>query len=327
VGSGNASLGFCAHDQGYDVFLGNFRGTKTKGHINPNITPQEYWAFTMNEHAFQDIPAFIKQIIEIKQQELHFENNVPEVPFKLSMISHSMGAGASLMYIVDSRLHHKPHHLTQAILLSPAGYHKDVPILMDVAGSSIDFMSKIAPSWAVLGIPTDHLQKLVTKMAMDAFNSGAISDLMLYFATKFVFGGDPLAHPLQRVPSLSYNLTGTSVMMCKHFWQIRSTNKFCAYDYGPEENLKLYGTPKPVDYLEHYDKIDIPIHFCIGLKDVLIPPTNVIHQYSILRRHHPNLAFLKASQAGHLEFTLGLDDNLLAYILEALKLERDGTVL
>lgn len=56
---------------GYDVFAGTFRGcSPIQGeHVDPNISRKEFWNFTVNEHAFQDLPAFIKKIREIKQEE------------------------------------------------------------------------------------------------------------------------------------------------------------------------------------------------------------------------------------------------------------------
>ncbi len=37
-----------------------------------------------------------------------------------------MGAMATLMYLIKSRLDKKPHYVSRAILLSPAGVHKTV---------------------------------------------------------------------------------------------------------------------------------------------------------------------------------------------------------
>eukprot|EP00961_Rhodomonas_salina_P133120 1791182-Rhodomonas_salina.1 len=35
-----------------------------------------------------------------------------------------------------------------------------------------------------------------------------------------------------------------------------------------EGNLKAYGTETPVDYMSHYNLVDIPIHFMAGVADV-----------------------------------------------------------
>jgi len=44
------SIAMRAYDQGYDVFLGNFRGAADQGHIHEKISPRDYWAYTINHH-------------------------------------------------------------------------------------------------------------------------------------------------------------------------------------------------------------------------------------------------------------------------------------
>lgn len=46
--------------------------------------------------------------------------------------------------------------------------------------------------------------------------------------------------------------------------------KFCAFDYGPTENLKVYGNSIPPDY--NVTKITIPVAFYYGLNDRLVSP-------------------------------------------------------
>jgi len=59
-----------AYDLGYDVYAGTLRGcAPTKEHVNKNISSKDYWNFTVNEHAFLDLPAFINKIREIKNKE------------------------------------------------------------------------------------------------------------------------------------------------------------------------------------------------------------------------------------------------------------------
>lgn len=83
-----------AYDLGYDVFLGNFRGVLHEGvrrHINEKISNREYWNFTTNDHAFSDIPAFIRNIQKIKEEELEETIDDPnDPPFTITSISHSV---------------------------------------------------------------------------------------------------------------------------------------------------------------------------------------------------------------------------------------------
>jgi hypothetical protein len=60
-----------AHNLGYDVFLGNFRGiyprklAKWKADSNAH-----YWNYNIDHLAKYDLASFMKKIIEVKTQEL-----------------------------------------------------------------------------------------------------------------------------------------------------------------------------------------------------------------------------------------------------------------
>ncbi|KAI3777477.1 hypothetical protein L1987_47277 [Smallanthus sonchifolius] len=109
------SPAFAAFDQGYDVFLGNFRGLVSREHVNKNLSSREYWRYSINEHGTEDIPAMIEKIHEVKTSELKSlsdrdtEQTNTEQPYKLCAIGHSLGGAAILMYIITRRVEQKPH--------------------------------------------------------------------------------------------------------------------------------------------------------------------------------------------------------------------------
>lgn len=67
------SLAFVLHDAGYDVWLGNVRGS-TWGLEHAHLDPSDdaFWQFTYDDMASKDIPAMYA-----KQTALHV-NSVPE---------------------------------------------------------------------------------------------------------------------------------------------------------------------------------------------------------------------------------------------------------
>lgn len=96
VSTGTRSLAFRLHDLGYDVYLGNLRGTTSselgQRHVDENISSRAYWSFckkaaaehffavdscthpcplsaAMNEHAMYDLPAFFRMIATVKRGE------------------------------------------------------------------------------------------------------------------------------------------------------------------------------------------------------------------------------------------------------------------
>jgi hypothetical protein len=97
---------------------------------------------------------------------------------------------------------------------------------------------------------------------------------------------------------------GLSMGLCKHFYMCYKDKKFEAYDYGKKKNLLVYGTEKPLNYLDHYHLIDIPIHYFISMNDMLIRADDILEHYNTLRKHHPELAFVKVFEGfSHIDFT------------------------
>ena len=64
---------------------------------------------------------------------------VPE-PYRLRVVAHSLGGAALLVYAVQCRRQHRPHHLYRLILLTPAGFLQKAPLVRI-------FLSRSMPSW------------------------------------------------------------------------------------------------------------------------------------------------------------------------------------
>lgn len=71
IATGASSLAFRAYDMNFDVWMGNLRGANgdERSHVNKNISSKEFWNFSINEHAFNDLPAFIQKIVQVKKEE------------------------------------------------------------------------------------------------------------------------------------------------------------------------------------------------------------------------------------------------------------------
>nr|CAD7415932.1 unnamed protein product [Timema poppensis] len=85
----NLSQAFILADAGYDVWLGNTRGsTYSKEHVSLQSTDNEFWDFSWHESGVYDLPAMIDYVLSTTSQS------------NLYYIGHSMGT--TMFYVMAS---------------------------------------------------------------------------------------------------------------------------------------------------------------------------------------------------------------------------------
>ncbi|MQL79519.1 hypothetical protein Taro_011964 [Colocasia esculenta] len=321
------SPAFAAFDQGYDVFLGNLRGLVSREHINKNISSRQYWKYSINEHATQDLPAIIDKIHEIKTSELKMfalesEDETSDQPYKLCTVCHSLGGAAMLMYVITCRIQEKPHQLSRLILLSPAGFHEDSTIAFTIVEH---FLLLFGPILAylipALYIPTRFFRMLVNKLARDFHNYPALGGLVQTLMS-YVAGGDSsnwigvLGLPHYNM----YDMPGLSLHVALHLAQMKRARKFIMYDFGSAAaNTEAYGSPQPLDLGQHYYLIDMPVDLVAGRRDQVIRPSMVKKHYRLMKRAGVEVSYNEFEYA-HLDFTFSHREELLAYVVSRIML-------
>ncbi|XP_020532360.1 lipase member N isoform X2 [Jatropha curcas] len=321
------SPAFAAYDQGYDVFLGNFRGLVSREHVDKNISSRKYWQYSINEHGTEDIPAMIEKIHQVKTAELKIsqpdleEEINGDQPYKLCAICHSLGGAGMLMYVITRRIDEKPHRLSRLICLSPAGFHHDSNLAFTAAEYLLLVLAPIlAPIVPGIYIPTRFFRMLLNKLARDFHNypavGGLVQTLMSYGA-----GGDSSNWVgVLGLPHYNMNdMPGLSLYVAHHLAQMKHAKKFIMYDYGSASaNMKVYGSPKPLDLGEFYGLIDIPVDLVAGKKDNVIRPSMVQQHYRLMKDAGVDVSYSEFEYA-HLDFTFSHHEELLAYVMSALK--------
>ncbi|GAB4845318.1 hypothetical protein Ancab_038726 [Ancistrocladus abbreviatus] len=322
------SPAFAAFDQGYDVFLGNFRGLVSREHVDKNITSKQYWAYSINEHGTADIPAMIEKIHEVKTSELKLrqpnlnEENENEQPYKLCAICHSLGGAAILVYLITCRIQEKAHRLSRLILLSPAGFHDDSTFVFTIFEYSFlsmsPILSRLVPAFY---IPTRFFRMLLNKLARDFHNYPAIGGLVQTLVGYFVGGDSSNWVGVLGLPHYNMNdMPGVSFYVALHLAQMKRTGKFKMFDYGSASaNMQVYGSPEAVDISENYNLIDIPVDLVAGRKDKVIRPSMVRKHYKLMREAGVEASYNEFEYA-HLDFTFSHREELLAYVMSRLQL-------
>ncbi|XVE58723.1 hypothetical protein DITRI_Ditri04bG0191800 [Diplodiscus trichospermus] len=320
------SPAFAAFDQGYDVFLGNFRGFVSREHVDKNISLRKYWQYTINEHGTEDIPAMIEKIHEVKTAELKIsqpdEETNDEQPYKLCALAHSLGGGAMLMYAVTCGIKEKPHRLSRLILLSPAGFHDETNFVLTVLHyMRLTFDPLLVFFPPALYIPTRFFRMLFNKLARDFHNYPAIGGLVQTLLS-YGFGGDS-SNWVGVFGLTHYNMNdmpGLSFGVIRHLSQVKAAGKFIMYDYGSASaNMEVYGSPEPIDLGEYYSLIDIPVDLVAGRKDKIISAAMTTKHYKLLKDSGVDVSY-KEFNYGHVDLTKSHREDLLAYIMSRVRL-------
>ncbi|KAL4361801.1 hypothetical protein GQ457_04G038950 [Hibiscus cannabinus] len=320
------SPAFAAFDQGYDVFLGNFRGLVSREHVDKNISLRQYWRFSINELGTEDVSAMIDKIHEVKTAELKLSQPDVEIkdeqPYKLCGISHSMGGAAMLMYVIIRRIEEKPHRFSRLILLSPAGFHDETSFFFTMAHYACVLLAPILALFVpALYIPTRFFRLLFNKLVRDFHNYPAVGGLVQTLLS-YGFGGDSSNWVgVLGLPHYNMNdMPGLSFRVIHHLSQIKRTKKFRMYDFGSAAvNMEVYGSPQPLDLGEYYSLIDIPVDLVAGRKDQIISSLMVSKHYRLMKDAGVSASY-NEFEYGHLDFTFAHHEELLAFVISRLLL-------
>ncbi|XP_015184619.1 PREDICTED: uncharacterized protein LOC107070697 [Polistes dominula] len=284
------SLAFILADYGYDVWLGNFRGnTYSRAHKSLSPNDAKFWDFSWHEMGIYDLPAMISYITNLKQSNLTY-------------IGHSMGTTS---FYVMSRLRSDIASKVQMMFsLAPVAYMKHIksPLRL-LAPFARDLKSVIHFLGEDEFLPHDKLTKYFAKYGCDIDNLEHKMCSNILFA---IFGFDKSQFNYSLIPVIFGHVpAGASVKTIVHFAQEIQSGKFQQFDYGPEQNLKIYNSTEPPNY--DTSKISVPIilfyannDWCASVKDVLrlySELNNVIDIYKIPYTQFNHMDFLWAIEA------------------------------
>lgn len=293
------SLGFILADAGYDVWMGNNRGS-TWSRKHKSLSPEDpkFWAFSFDEMAKKDIPAVIDLILKTTGQE------------QIYYIGHSQGT--TIAFIAFSTMPEMAKKIKIFFALAPVVtlQHSIGPIAV----------SKFVPGCLIKEIfgdkeflPSSSLIKLLA----DKFCNHPVLEEICGNIFFILCGFNKWNMNMTRVPVyLSHCPAGTSVQNMLHWSQALHSSQLKAYDWGREDNIKHYNQTTPPLY--NIKDMKIPTAVWSGGNDWLADPEDV----TLLLPEINNLVYHKEyPEWQHLDFIWGLDAPYRMYneILQLLK--------
>ncbi|KAM7532671.1 hypothetical protein Aperf_G00000130057 [Anoplocephala perfoliata] len=295
----NESLGFILADAGFDVWLGNSRGsTYSQRHARLDPSKSAFWEFSWDEMSKYDLPAVIGFIL-----------NETEVN-KIYYVGHSQGAQIALArFNVDQALRER---VVAFVALAPVAYLGDVH-------SPIRYMSSFCKSLRNAEIlfggrgrfrPYNWLVRfldlLLCRRSVGSFPSSVCKNVMF-----LISGFDPRNTNVTRIPVyIAHSPAGTSVQNIVHYCQGMWRDQFVAFDFGSASaNLAKYNRTTPPPYGLTASAINLPTRVYWGGKDWLATPYDV---QRILREmtadpRVDDVSDVYLEDYNHLDFVLGVD--------------------
>ena len=135
TGPGKA-LAFLLSDQGYDVWMGNYRGnTYSKQHVNPTIDKKTYWAFSWDEMAEHDLPTMLAHMMEVTGQETfhYIGHSMGTITYYTACNYHSWIANATKL-MVGYGPHTVVPNMISPVLSLMANFSHDIQWFLDYLG-------------------------------------------------------------------------------------------------------------------------------------------------------------------------------------------------
>lgn len=286
------SLAYLLADAGYEVWLGNARGSKySRRHVTKNPALSDFWQYGTDEIALHDLPAMIDFVLKSSNQE------------KMYYVGHSQGTTA-FFALASSR----PEYNNKIIMmyaLSPMVYMSNVrsPLFRLIAPTS-RFHHKLNDQ---LGHGQFKPSSELVHTVGGAMIENEIGCKNISSNAKFVVSGVNVKNlEVKNMPVIMGHLpAGASTKQMKQYAQAVASQQFTKYDYGSENNKKVYGSRQPPQY--QMEKVKVPVALYYSDDDWLADPQdvarlerelpNVKDSYKVPERYFSNMDFQFSKKA------------------------------
>ncbi|XP_014480140.1 PREDICTED: lipase 3 isoform X2 [Dinoponera quadriceps] len=289
-------LAYILADQGYDVWLGNFRGnTYSRAHINLPTSDSRFWNFSYHEMGIYDIPAAISYITNMRFQPLH------------AYIGHSMGTTA--FYVMATECPQITEMVEVMISLAPVAFIQHIK-------SPVRILAPFSKDYEIIAhflgedqfLPQNEFLRLLSKFAcdIDIFEEKICANVLF-----LICGFDKEQFNYTLLPTiLNHTPAGTSTKTFVHLSQGILSGKFRPYDYGGQKNQEIYNATQPPDY--DFTNVTVPIALFYSDNDWFVDNSDVKRLYGMLD-NVVDVYRVPYPKFNHLDFIWGKDAPQLVY--------------
>lgn len=276
------SLGFILADRGFDVWVGNVRGTRwSHGHKSLSKRSKAFWDWSWEELALYDLAAMIKYIYQTTDSKIFF-------------VGHSQGTIMSLAAFTQPDI---VNMVEAAALLCPISYlkHVSAPFVLRMVNMYLDKMI------LAMGIHQLNFHSDIGVQILDSVCDGHLDCNNLLAS---ITGVNCCFNTSRIELYLDYEPHPSSAKNLNHLFQMIRKGTFAKYDYGVFKNMRLYGCSKPPIFDLSLVPESLPLWMAYGGNDDLADVTDV---QRTLKELPCNKKLLYLDNYGHVDFLLSVN--------------------
>jgi len=295
------SLGFILADNGYDVWMGNFRGnTYSRKHTSLNPNHRKFWDFTIDELAHYDLPAMLSAVLE--------ETTEGDLMF----VGHGLGSTAAM-----AMPHYRPDisdKIRLANFMAPMAYISNMksPIgLLAYEEGILQFFDNIFGDGELLSSNT-IIDCLATLFCSNPTTVDLCSELIFIIAGT---DSNQLNETLMDA-FMHHSPAGTSSKTLLHVLQLVKSGGFHGFDWGSKLANNQHHGHEGIPTYNLYD-VEYPVAVYYGDNDLLADISDVEKTTSELPFivSSPNIMIHEVDYENwnHMDFVWGMDAKEFVY--------------